>query len=149
MDVAIIAAVIGAFGSIVATVIGVVLTHRLERQSRSGQAASQQPGSPIDKQPTGDPRYPSGNVQLHIGIAPLFCVAIGSFLAITGAALFGYAVVAFIVAIFNALLSGVPPDLSSVPLATFVPLGIGLVFAGGVVLWIGMLLAGFRTFRKV
>jgi hypothetical protein len=140
MDVAIVAALIGAVGSVVATVIGALIAQRL----------SPTPGQ------RGDARTPGGQAVIvppvppRLGIVPLFCIASGSFLALTGMALFGYVVVALIVTIWKALQAGTtgPPDLSGIPFATFVPLGIGLAFAGMVVLWIGILVAGFRTFGK-
>jgi hypothetical protein len=149
MDVAITAALIGAVGSIVATVLGVLLTHRLARQpAKPERPPSQQDGGAVEGMAVGG-RVPATRVVPRLGIVPLICVALGSFLAITGTALFGYAVLAFILAVFEALQSGEgPPDLSGVPLGTFVPLGIGLVFAGSVVLWFGMLVAGVRTFGK-
>ena len=60
---------------------------------------------------------------------------VGLLLAYAGMAMFGYVVISFLITIWSAMGSTEPPDMSGVAdlVVPWLPLGVGLVFVGGIV----------------
>jgi len=75
-----------------------------------------------------------GAIQATGGIAKLF-VLLGLILSYVGAAMFFYVVVSFIVTIWSSMGSSEQPDMLGIAdiVVPWLPLGIGLLFVGGVV----------------
>jgi hypothetical protein len=73
-------------------------------------------------------------IQATGGIAKVF-VLIGLILSYAGAGMFFFVVGSFIVTIWSSMGSSEPPDMSSITgiVTPWLPLGIGLLFVGGVI----------------
>jgi hypothetical protein len=151
MDVTIGAALIGAVGSIIATILGGVIA---QRRAAELPPRTRPPLQPFQSShdPHGDARYKEDPPaqRPRVGVVPLSLLAVGSFLAFTGVALVGYVILSFIVTIFTAIQSNVvgPPDLSHIPFVPFLPLGFGLAFGGIVIVWFGMFVASLSLARS-
>jgi hypothetical protein len=86
-----------------------------------------------------------GAIQATHGL-PKFFVLLGLLITYAGAAMFGYVVVSFIVTIWSSMGSSEPPDMSGMAdlVVPWLPLGIGLVFVGGIIGQIALALGGPR-----